>query len=839
MPPLLLKQGLDLMNLALEEFSVEDSNSLTVENATGLNSSPIIDELPRIFAASLEALAQGQPSACKTLQLLFQIARRKTSSDQGAPDWLTIHHLSRLDRIDIPSGAEICFASFRKEIARSLVLPAMPANVGLPGDVHHRWSATEPLTNSASNVQAPGAKHIEGLLTKSVLGQPCAIEQLVHHPGHIRLKLQGLWRDDMPLVLLFTGPSGTGKTLLARMIAETLLGQPISQLEASGRFKTFHMNLFSLLEDQKNFFGPPKGVSGYNNGGDLPELLKQWPDAVILLDEVEKAHPSFARAFLKVFGENGAVYDPRTGQDISTARATFILTSNLGKDLISELSRDFVDARDDPDCKHYSNIKEHMVTALRKPHISGRQNFFRESEVRARLTNVIPFLPFTLPEVEKAVRHFLVQEARVFAQTPKFAHSQLAWEPAVVPLLASEYPPRAEEGLRGVNVQLQSRVREALGSAIDADLLQDFGALVLRVPADPSVRGRLDLRVVSPRREDTRTGLSSGGRLGQFGGFGHFAGFGRNSGNSATGSLHLAAGNGGSMGSGSSSGFGFELEFKQAWDWELAWQQLWEFLWEWRFQIAVFAAVLLAGTTASFIPAVSTATAAAAVPSAAAPAVTCAAIGTSAATWLPSIISALQLAAGLGTAAVPAFTLLYAWQRRHIIAAAIWAAVGVMALPVIYRWVGRPALGALRTCRVAHLEHAERCCTNSRSRRSLLHKPLRRESLQRCRSLPSGGKAHRKGDDNPDDSVLASFPAHRIQNTRMVHMDGVDNSETDATSTEGSSSDNSWDEQRSFQDKENNPTFHSNADSIDRLSLDASDSHTGTIGLSESTSKVE
>merc|ERR1719506_235778 len=120
---------------------------------------------------------------------------------------------------------------------------------------------------------------------------------------------------------------------MARTLAEQLLHLPIAVLEATGRFRTFHMNGFSMIEDQKSFFGPPKGIVGV---GDLPQLLKTWPDAVILLDEIEKAHHSFANALLKVFGENGAVYDPQTGQDISTVNATFILTSNLAKDLIAK-----------------------------------------------------------------------------------------------------------------------------------------------------------------------------------------------------------------------------------------------------------------------------------------------------------------------------------------------------------------------------------------------------------------------------------------------------------------------------------------------------------------------
>merc|ERR1712050_118239 len=123
--------------------------------------------------------------------------------------------------------------------------------------------------------------------------------------------------------------------MLARRLAEVLLGQSISELEAIGRFKTFNMNTFSLAEDKTTFFGPPMGVKGE---GVLPEVLKAWPDAVVLLDEIEKAHPSFARALLKIFGENGAVYDPSTKRDFPTGNATFVLTSNLGKDLITAMA---------------------------------------------------------------------------------------------------------------------------------------------------------------------------------------------------------------------------------------------------------------------------------------------------------------------------------------------------------------------------------------------------------------------------------------------------------------------------------------------------------------------
>merc|ERR1711966_436837 len=88
-----------------------------------------------------------------------------------------------------------------------------------------------------------GREQLEESLSAAITGQPCVIERLARQPGFVRLKMRGLW-NEKPLVLLLTGPSGTGKTMMARTLGAEILGRPIAELEATGRFRTFHMNIF-------------------------------------------------------------------------------------------------------------------------------------------------------------------------------------------------------------------------------------------------------------------------------------------------------------------------------------------------------------------------------------------------------------------------------------------------------------------------------------------------------------------------------------------------------------------------------------------------------------------
>lgn len=413
---------------------------------------------------------------------------REVLSQEAFPDivgsWVQLHHLQHLTQLDACPGSEMCFPGLINDIKLRLTLSSLPPGVELPHLSSKALKAFDPAFNG-------------------LVGQNCAVKRLMKSPGYVRVRKKGFHRPGVPLVLLMTGPSGTGKTMAARKIAEYIHGRPFKELEATGRFKLFPMNQFRMEEDLKTFFGPPRGIQGT---GDLPELVKANPDAVIVLDEIEKAHRSFARALLTVFGEYGTVYDPKSGRDYQASNITFVLTSNLAKDLVIKhplavaktMGRSLENHQQlpkgvdvDPDCVAYAELRD----AVDEEISHAKDNaFFRESEIRGRLTDTLPFLPFAPHEVQEAVRGFLTAEAEAFRES-----LELTWTEEVVDFFAKLYVRKPDEGLRAVNKQLQLQVRDLLEGALFVGLVPPGARVVLRMALPTEqLKGAatLDLRVV-------------------------------------------------------------------------------------------------------------------------------------------------------------------------------------------------------------------------------------------------------------------------------------------------------------------------------------------------------
>ena len=222
---------------------------------------------------------------------------------------------------------------------------------------------------------------IEEDLHKRVVGQNEAIEAIAHA---VRRSRAGIKDPKRPIgSFVFLGPTGVGKTLLARALAEFMFGDEdaLLQLDMSEYMEKF--NLSRLI-------GAPPGYVGYEEGGQLTERVRRRPYAVILLDEIEKAHPDVFNLLLQVF-EEGRLTDS-FGRKVDFKNTIIIMTSNIGADLIRKTgSLGFKAQKDEVT---YQDMKEKLLEAVKhsfKPEFLNRIDdiiVFRQL-VKEDLTRII------------------------------------------------------------------------------------------------------------------------------------------------------------------------------------------------------------------------------------------------------------------------------------------------------------------------------------------------------------------------------------------------------------------------------------------------------------------
>ncbi|KAL3879798.1 hypothetical protein ACJMK2_032081 [Sinanodonta woodiana] len=306
---------------------------------------------------------------------------------------------------------------------------------------------------------------LEQRLKEHIIGQEGAINTVA---SAIRRKENGWYDEDHPLVFLFLGSSGIGKTELAKQVAKYL------HKDVKKGFIRLDMSEYQEKHEVAKFIGSPPGYIGHEEGGQLTKKLTEFPKAVVLFDEVDKAHPDVLTIMLQLFDE-GRLTDGK-GKTVNCKDAIFIMTSNLASDEIAGHALQLRREAEDIQKQRNAGNKDYLELAWEKITISRKfkdnvirpilKRHFRRDEFLGRINEIVYFLPFSRSELSKLV----VKELEFWAERAKKKHQMdLEWEYKVVDVLADGYD--VHYGARSIKYEVERRVVSQLAMAHERQLI--------------------------------------------------------------------------------------------------------------------------------------------------------------------------------------------------------------------------------------------------------------------------------------------------------------------------------------------------------------------------------
>ncbi|MGQ9838613.1 MAG: ATP-dependent chaperone ClpB [Cyanobacteriota bacterium] len=239
-------------------------------------------------------------------------------------------------------------------------------------EIVSRWTGI-PVT-SLMESEKQKLLHLEAHLHKRVIGQDEAVAAVA---AAIRRARAGMKDPNRPIgSFLFMGPTGVGKTELARALAEFLF-------DTADAMVRIDMSEYMEKHSVSRLVGAPPGYVGYEEGGQLSEAVRRRPYSVVLFDEVEKAHPDVFNILLQVL-DDGRITDSQ-GRTVDFKNTIIIMTSNIGSDLILEIGGDE---------SRYEEMKTQVLAMLRR--------HFRP-EFLNRVDELIIFHALTKPQIRQIV----------------------------------------------------------------------------------------------------------------------------------------------------------------------------------------------------------------------------------------------------------------------------------------------------------------------------------------------------------------------------------------------------------------------------------------------------
>ncbi len=326
---------------------------------------------------------------------------------------------------------------------------------------------------------------MEDELHKRVIGQHPAIEVI---SKAIRRSRAGLKDPKRPTgSFIFLGPSGVGKTELARTLAEFLFGDDEALIRID-------MSEYMEKHAVSRLVGSPPGYIGYDEGGQLTEAIRRKPYSVLLLDEIEKAHPDVFNILLQIL-EDGRLTDAQ-GRTVDFRHAIVIMTSNIGA---AEIARNtplgFAVSEDETGIT-YDDMKNRIMGELKK--------VFRP-EFLNRIDDVIVFHKLQKEEIKQIVELLLLRIRESMAE--RELQLELT-EPAKDLLVDKGWDPAM--GARPLRRAIQRYIEDPLADFVLREQLTP-GATVVVDPADGDQEGEVRLSIVKPKKQKTPVGVGAEG----------------------------------------------------------------------------------------------------------------------------------------------------------------------------------------------------------------------------------------------------------------------------------------------------------------------------------------
>ena len=278
-------------------------------------------------------------------------------------------------------------------------------------------------------------------LKNMVFGQDNAIDVLV---SAVKMSRSGLGLPDKPIgSFLFSGPTGVGKTEVAKQLAYAL-GVPLQR---------FDMSEYMEAHAVSRLIGAPPGYVGYEQGGLLTEAINKQPHCVLLLDEIEKAHRDIYNVLLQVM-DAGKLTD-NTGRSADFRNVILIMTTNVGAEALSRPSFGFTSKRERGD--EMIDIKKQFTP-----------------EFRNRLDAMIPFAPLSPEVIVRVVDKFLLQlEQQLLDKKVQVTFGKLLRNH----LGEKGFDPQM--GARPMNRLIQEEIRKALADELLFGRLVDGGYVAI------------------------------------------------------------------------------------------------------------------------------------------------------------------------------------------------------------------------------------------------------------------------------------------------------------------------------------------------------------------------